>query len=128
MRFNKAAAGALLAGASLVHAQDEYCSDRSTIVVTEYVTLPGPVSSTPTPASSTVDGAASSSAPVEETTSVQVVTLTPVPATSSPPMTTSTLYSTTSTIDAEGSTVYLTAFSTTTVCNWPPIHAKYGNS
>ncbi|KAK7703546.1 hypothetical protein SLS57_010903 [Botryosphaeria dothidea] len=116
MRFNKAAAGALLAGASLVHAQDEYCSDRSTIVVTEYVTLPGPVSSTPTPASSTVDGAASSSAPVEETTSVQVVTLTPVPATSSPPMTTSTLYSTTSTIDAEGSTVYLTAFSTTTVC------------
>ncbi|EOD53161.1 putative expansin-like protein 1 protein [Neofusicoccum parvum UCRNP2] len=118
MRFNKAAAGALVAGASLAQAQ-EYCSDRSTIVVTEYVTLPGPVSSTPvsaasTPLSSDVEGANSS--PPDETTSVQIVTITPVPATSTPPMTTSTIYSTTSSVNAEGSTVYQTAYSTTTVC------------
>ncbi|KAH7043327.1 RlpA-like double-psi beta-barrel-protein domain-containing protein-containing protein [Macrophomina phaseolina] len=123
MRFNKAAAGALIAGASLARA-DEYCSDRSTIVVTEYVTLPGPVNSTPasaesTPlASSSVDGAASSPTPTaSETTSVQVVTLTPVPATSSPPLTTSTLYSTSSTVNGEGETIYMTVSSTTTCTN-----------
>lgn len=113
MRFNKAVAGALVAGAGLAHAQDEFCSERSTLVVTEYVTLPGPVASTPSPvASSSVDG----SVP-DETTQVQVVTIKPVPATSTPapPMTTSTVYSTTSSVNTNGEVVYQTISQYTTV-------------
>lgn len=126
MRFNKAAA--LVAGASFVQAQ-EYCSDRSTIVVTEYLTLPGPVNSTPAasvPVSSSVEGLVSSA---EETTQVQVVTIKPVPATStpvpvtstppvatpSPPMTTSTVYSSSSSVNAEGEVVWQTISQYTTV-------------